>query len=49
MDPVAIAVSLIQLVIQLVGHEKASELVSQEAMRTANLAADAVAEARGLT
>lgn len=49
MDPVAIAMSFIQLVIQLVGHEKASELMSQEAMRAANLAADAVAEARGLT
>lgn len=48
MDPVAIAMSLIQLVIQLVGHEKAADMVSNEAKLAANLAADAVSAARGL-
>ncbi len=49
MDPVSIAMSLIQLVVQLVGKEKASELVfSQPEVDAANVAADAIALARGL-
>ncbi len=48
MNPVDLAVALIQLVIQLVGHEKASELVSREAELAANAAADAIVAARGL-
>ena len=48
MDPVTIALTLIQLVIKLVGHEKAADLVSSEAKEAANLAADVIAEARGL-
>ena len=48
MDPVTIAEMLIAMVIKLVGHEKASDMVSVEAQRAANLAADAVAAARNL-
>ena len=48
MDPVTIALALIQLAIKLVGHEKAADLVSDDAKLAANLAADAIAEARGL-
>ncbi len=48
MDPVTIAVALVKLLIELVGHEKASELVSQEAINRANAAADAIEAARGL-
>ncbi len=49
MDPVTIALALIKLVVELVGQEKASELVSQEAINRANAAADAIEAARGLT
>ncbi len=48
MDPVTIAVALVKLIIELVGQEKASELVSQEAINRANAAADAIEAARGL-
>lgn len=49
MDPVSVAMSLISLVVDLVGQEKASEMVSAEAKKRANDAADAIAAARGLT
>jgi len=48
MDPVSIAEALVAMAIKLVGHEKASDMVSVEAQRAANLAADAVAAARNL-
>ena len=42
----ALIVSLISIILDAIGHEKAQALLSQEAMRRANLAADAVAAAR---
>ncbi len=48
MNPLQVAMALVQLIVDLVGHEKASELVSAEARKRANDAADAVAAARGL-
>ncbi len=43
------AAALIRLVIELVGADKASEVLSQEAINRANLEADLVEAARGLT
>lgn len=45
---VELAVGLVRLLVALVGHEKASELLSQEAINRANAAADAVEASRGL-
>lgn len=45
-----IAAILINLVLQLIGHDKASEmLLTQDAINRANAEADAVERARGLT
>lgn len=38
--------ALIAIIVEAVGHEKAHQLVSEEAVRRANVAADAVALAR---
>lgn len=48
MDPVTVAVALVKLVLELVGHEQAKALLSQEAINRANSEADAIEEARGL-
>lgn len=45
---VELALALLRIVLELVGQEKASELLSQEAINRANAAADAVEAARGL-
>lgn len=42
----ALILSLLSIVLDAIGHEKAQALLSQEAMRRANAAADAVAAAR---
>ncbi len=49
MTPVEIAALLIKLVVDLVGQEKASEVLSQEAITRSNAEADAIEAARGLT
>ena len=38
--------ALVSIIVEAVGHEKALQLVSEEAQRRANVAADAVAAAR---
>jgi hypothetical protein len=43
-----IVVALVGLLLDAVGHEKAQQLVSEEARRRANAVADAVAAARVL-
>lgn len=43
-----IAVILLKLVLELVGHEQAKALLSQEAINRANAEADAIEAARGL-
>jgi hypothetical protein len=48
MDPVTVAVALLRLVLELVGHEQAKALLSQEAINRANAEADAIEAARGL-
>jgi len=47
-DPATIAVALLKLVLELVGHEQAKALLSQEAINRANLEADAIEAYRGL-
>jgi hypothetical protein len=42
----AIILALLNLVLDAVGHEKAQSMLSEEAMRRANVEADAVAAAR---
>lgn len=48
MEPLEIAVGLIQIVLKLIGVEKAKALLDQEAINRANAAADALEVARGL-
>jgi hypothetical protein len=48
MEPVLVAAQLVKLVIDMVGKEKAQQLVSEETQRRAYEAADAVAYARQL-
>ncbi len=48
MDPATVAIALMKLVLELVGHETAKALLSQEAINGANAAADALEKARGL-
>ncbi len=43
-----LATLLVQLLLELVGHDEAHQMVSDEAKRRANVAADAVAAARVL-
>lgn len=49
MDPYLLASLLIRIVLELVGKEKASELLSREAIARANEEADLIEKARGLT
>lgn len=48
MSPLDIAAVLVRLLLDLVGKEKASEVLSQAAIDRANAEADAVEAARGL-
>ncbi len=48
MTYVEIAAALIQLVLGLVDHQTATDMISADAKKRANDAADAVAAARGL-
>jgi hypothetical protein len=48
-DPATVALILLRVVLELVDHEQAKALLSQEAINRANAEADAIEAARGLS
>lgn len=42
----SLILALVSIIVEAVGHEKAHQLISEETVRRANVAADAVALAR---